>query len=607
MFKRASALALGLLFATLPAQANDILVSGRVSNSIVRYDGATGAFKSVFASGGELQNPNGIAYGPDGNLYAGLGDTGIVLRYDGRTGAFIDRFIDTTAFAGARDIAFGPDGDLYVAAGSISQVLRFDGRTGAARGNVAVGGSLVGPVGLDIRADGLMAVGGALSNGVYFYRDGQFVRRCANAANHASITGVLFGDDGFVYAATAGRNSIVRVDPETCAQTVFASGQGLDTAIYLEWGPDGNLLAGSFFGDSVIKFDRNSGAGLGTFVASGSGGLDGTHDIVVMPDEEVLSPALILPGLARSPGNNNSFFRTSVWITNPFEESIRLRFVFRPGEGTIQPPAVTLAPHATLAYADVLADLFHVTGSTQGVLLVEVLDTAHPPVVSARTFNDTGNGTYGQYIQAVPISYNAHEQWLHGLAADTGSRTNVGIANLADTASHATITLWSAAGIRIGDAIERDLPPRASIQINAVQSAAGIAESSEFSALVTCDHCAAFASKLDNITSDPVCVIPNAPRRQQWIDGVAAAPGAGGTLWRSTLSLANENSEDAVVSAAFTRWGDTQPSKLAQLTIAHGQTRFFANLLQQLFDARRLGIARAEQQCSVDRLDAHVQ
>jgi hypothetical protein len=575
------------MFAAAAAHARDILVSGRFSTSIVRYDGDTGAFKSVFASGEALQNPNGIAYGPDGNLYVGLGDTGVVLRYDGKSGALIDRFVDTTAFAGARDIAFGPDGDLYVAAGSINQVLRFDGRSGAARGNVAVGGNLVGPVGLDIRADGLMAVGGALSNGVYFYRDGQFLRRCSNAANHGTITGVLFGDDGFVYAATAGRNSVVRVDPQTCAETVFASGQGLDTPIYMEWAPDGNLLVGSFANDSVIKLDAKSGASLGVFVSAGSGGLDGTHDIVIMP-AETLAPAMILPGLARSPGNAGSFFRTTVWITNPWNEDLRLRLVFRPGEGAasaeaVQPPAVTLAPHAMLAYADVLADLFHVTAGTAGVLLVESSDTTHLPVVSARTFNDTSTGTYGQYIEAVPLTQSAGNQWLHGLAADVANRTNVGIANLKDADSHATITLWNSAGIQIGSAIERDLPARTSIQINGVQSAAGVAEAAEFSARVSCDGCAAFASKLDNITSDPVCIIPNASRRAQWIDGVGAAPGAGGTLWRSTLSIANESDADAAVDLAFTRWGDTAPSKTTQLTIAGGQARFFSNVVAELF------------------------
>jgi len=38
--------------------ALDILVSGRFSNSIIRYDGNTGVFKNVFTSSGELQNPN---------------------------------------------------------------------------------------------------------------------------------------------------------------------------------------------------------------------------------------------------------------------------------------------------------------------------------------------------------------------------------------------------------------------------------------------------------------------------------------------------------------------------------------------------------------------
>ena len=273
-------LLIALIFTTR-LYALDILVSGRFSNSIVRYDGDTGMFKGVFASGGELQNPNGLAFGPDGRLYAGLGDTGVVLRYDGKTGAFIDRFIDTDAFEGARDIVFGPDGDLYVAAGSIDRILRFDGKTGALKGVAAQSDLLHGPVGLDIRSDGLMVVGGALSNGIYFFRNGQFVRGCGNNLLHGSITGVLFGDDGFVYAATAGRNSVVRVNPETCAETVFAQGAGLAIAIYMAWGPDGNLLVGSFNGDSVVKFDRVTGAAMGTFVTPQSGGLDGTHDIVI--------------------------------------------------------------------------------------------------------------------------------------------------------------------------------------------------------------------------------------------------------------------------------------------------------------------------------------
>lgn len=62
-----------LLFAVYEtiAAPQDLLVSSRLSNNLLRYDSETGEFRGVFAEGPELANPNGIACGPDGNLYVG--------------------------------------------------------------------------------------------------------------------------------------------------------------------------------------------------------------------------------------------------------------------------------------------------------------------------------------------------------------------------------------------------------------------------------------------------------------------------------------------------------------------------------------------------------
>ncbi len=88
---------LGLFFllalSAAPALAGDLLISSRFSNNVLRYDAESGAFIGVFATGSGLANPNGIAYGPDGNLYVGLGDTGTVMRFNGLTGSFIDQFV----------------------------------------------------------------------------------------------------------------------------------------------------------------------------------------------------------------------------------------------------------------------------------------------------------------------------------------------------------------------------------------------------------------------------------------------------------------------------------------------------------------------------------
>ena len=79
-----TAVAASVLFAALalPARAHgDLLVSSRFTDNVLRYDAHTGAFKGVFAAGNGLDNPNGIAYGPDERLYVGLGDVARVLRF----------------------------------------------------------------------------------------------------------------------------------------------------------------------------------------------------------------------------------------------------------------------------------------------------------------------------------------------------------------------------------------------------------------------------------------------------------------------------------------------------------------------------------------------
>ena len=268
------------------ASAQDVLISSRFSNNILRYS-KSGAFLGVFASGNGLANPNGIAFGPDRNLYAGLGDTGVVMRFHGRTGAFIDQFVSggLGGLTGCRAIVFGPDGDLYVAAGPNNKVLRYEAETGALVGDIAQGSGLIGPVGLAFGPNGHLYVGAALSNAVYeFTAAGQLIKTFT-APGHNNATGVLFDGAGLMYVAQSVTNAVVRFDPVTGQNLgVFASGGGLSIPIGLTYTPDGStLLVGSFGNDSVLKYDAMTGAAGGFFVTSGLGGLDGTHNFAWVP------------------------------------------------------------------------------------------------------------------------------------------------------------------------------------------------------------------------------------------------------------------------------------------------------------------------------------
>ena len=82
-------------------------------------------------AGGIIQ-PRGISYGPDGNLYISSSQTDSILRYDGTTGAFIDEFVPTGTggLDNPRSLEFR-DGFLYVASSRSNAVLRFDASDGS--------------------------------------------------------------------------------------------------------------------------------------------------------------------------------------------------------------------------------------------------------------------------------------------------------------------------------------------------------------------------------------------------------------------------------------------------------------------------------------------
>jgi DNA-binding beta-propeller fold protein YncE len=59
---------------------------------VFRYNGSTGALMGTFASGGGLNFPCGLVFGPDGNLYVSSEFSNEVIRYNGTTGALIGTF-----------------------------------------------------------------------------------------------------------------------------------------------------------------------------------------------------------------------------------------------------------------------------------------------------------------------------------------------------------------------------------------------------------------------------------------------------------------------------------------------------------------------------------
>jgi hypothetical protein len=307
----------------------DLFASNEGDNNILRYDERTGDFLGEFipAGSGGLGIPDGLLFGPDGNLYVGSLLTDSILRYDGITGdplpsagnsgaTFVPSGSGGLMFGsgGFYDawLIFGRDGNLYVKSGGIrappdsSSVLRFDGKTGEFIDAFVPAGSggLRGPRGLVFGPDGNLYVNasdpGPGSVLRYEGTTGAFLDVFVPAdsdpfgGNSAGLLrGLVFGPDGKLYVARADHPSVLRYDGLTGAfldAFVTEGSGGLIAATDPLFGPDGNLYVRSSPGltqAAVLRYDGTTGAFIDQLFPYGSGGLVGNKGFVFRNSDPV--------------------------------------------------------------------------------------------------------------------------------------------------------------------------------------------------------------------------------------------------------------------------------------------------------------------------------
>jgi DNA-binding beta-propeller fold protein YncE len=262
------------------AAQQDLFVSAAGANAVMRFDGVTGQSLGFFVTPGSggSGDPQGIAFGPDGNLYVASNGSNNILRYNGTTGAFIDVFV-TPGMSWPAEINFRGN-HLYVSDFGGARVARYDAGTGAFVDNFATG--IVGADGQSWDANGEFyvsswgdntikringATGGFLGNYVVsglgglngpldnlFLPDGTFLVSSFNnslikhyAANGAFLgsplsipapQGLELGPDGLLYAGSFGQGVINRYDPATLQfRGIFATTGGASTTNNFVYGP----------------------------------------------------------------------------------------------------------------------------------------------------------------------------------------------------------------------------------------------------------------------------------------------------------------------------------------------------------------------------------
>lgn len=185
------------------------------TDEVLEYDGATGDLIGTFASGGDLDGPMGLTFGPGGNLFVSSYGTNKVIEYDGTSGALIGTFASGGGLNNPRDLTFGPNGNLFVSSHTKNKVFEFDGTTGAA---VGVFVSTGGPQGL------------------------------------------TFGPNGNLLLCSSATDTVIEYDGTTGAPVGEFASEGLDSPWGLVFGPDGSLFVCNKSGGDVTEYYANSGA-----------------------------------------------------------------------------------------------------------------------------------------------------------------------------------------------------------------------------------------------------------------------------------------------------------------------------------------------------------
>lgn len=300
----AIAVLLAALGAVVPAKA-DFLVSVSVNsgavNEVQRYTD-NGSYVGVFASGGGLSTPEGLAYGPDGNLYVMSYANGCILRYDGTTGSFIDCVTNDPSGANTGvGLHFGPDGNMYVTNYNSNNIQAYNVNTNT-WSTFATGGNLNGPLDFTFLPDGSMVVSNSNTDSILHYSStGTYLGTFVAAGDHGlSFPDGLTVHNGVLFVSSSGSNQVYMYNATTGAYVGNFVSTGLNTdPIGLLFQPNGNLLVATNYTGEIHQYDP-SGSLVGTFgfAQMGGAGTPGypTYMVAYVPEPS----SLVLAGLGAS-------------------------------------------------------------------------------------------------------------------------------------------------------------------------------------------------------------------------------------------------------------------------------------------------------------------
>lgn len=240
-----------------------------------------------------------------------------------------------------------------------------------------------------------------------------------------------------------------------------------------------------------------------------------THDpMLIMPvnTASVSASRYVLPGMAQATGFNANW-RSDVRLLNAGTTTVPATITFyEQGNPTPYSVARSVDPGQMLVFDQALLSLFGLGSSAGGAIVVTTPGNSKL-VATARTYNQTAAGTYGQFVPGVTVSdgVGVKDRALQVLQAESSDRfrTNLGIVEITGQPVTVQVTAYTPDS-KISVSADWNLGPNEFIQINNILGRLNIP--SAYNARISMKVVAGdgkisgYASLIDNRTQDPTYI-----------------------------------------------------------------------------------------------------